>query len=116
MVSIDDMKDLTLYKRPFFLPIDPKDKRHNSEVMLLTPNYQSSINCMKAPYIINRNYFESYYLEKNVLRYISSKGTFEDPVNENYIFEATLSSSERKELPDSAFGLPSQRRYPMPDK
>lgn len=116
MVSIDDMKDLTMYKRPFFLPINPKDKKHGSEIMLLTPNYQSSINVMRSPYLINRRYFESYYLEKNVFRYISSKGTFEEPVEENYIFEADLTTQERKNLPDSAFGLPDQRRYPMPDK
>lgn len=116
MVSVNDMKDLVLYKRPFFLPINPTDKKHGSEIMLLTPNFQSSINAMKAPYIINKRYFESYYLEKNITRYISDKGDLEEPTNENYIFEANLSTKERKQLPDSAFGIPSERRYPMPDK
>lgn len=30
--------------------------------------------------------------------------------------EATLSSKERNNLPDEAFGIPSQRRFPLHDK
>lgn len=131
MVVLDDLKDLTLYKKPFFLPIDENDKKHNSLIMLLTPNYQSSINAMNAPYLINRRYFESYYLERNIYRYISSKGNMPEfkmaiPTNEEYLFnvpedglllnESNLSADERKKLSDSDFGIPSQRRYPMPDK
>lgn len=124
MVVLDDLKDLTLYKKPFFLPIDENDKKHNSLIMLLTPNYQSSINAMNAPYLINRRYFESYYLERNIYRYISSKGNMPEfkmavPANEEYKFnisESSLTSKERKKLPESDFGLPSQRRYPMPDE
>lgn len=78
MVSIDDMKDLVIYKRPFFLPIDPKSKTKNSLVMLLTPNYKSSINCMTAPYVINKRYFSSYYIEKDVFRYIKQESSFDD--------------------------------------
>ena len=33
-----------------------------------------------------------------------------------YLREAGLTASEKKKLPDSAFGLPDQRRYPMPDE
>ena len=29
---------------------------------------------------------------------------------------AELSTSKRKKLPDSSFGLPDERKYPMPDK
>lgn len=94
MVVLDDLKDLTLYKKPFFLPIDENDKKHNSLIMLLTPNYQSSINAMNAPYLINRRYFESYYLERNIYRYISSKGNMPEfkmavPENEEYKFNVS---------------------------
>lgn len=119
MVVLDDLKDLTMYKKQFFLPIDEDDKKHNSMIMLLTPNYQSSINAMKAPYIINRRYFESYYLEKNIYRYISKGKIQDDAKNESYLLhvnEADLTSQERNKLPADEFGLPSQRRYPMPDK
>ena len=116
MVSLDDLKELVMYKKPFFLPIDPKDKKKGSAIMLLTPNYKSSMIAMTAPYTINRRYFESYYFERTVTRYIKNESVIypEDP--EEYIFESALSSKDRNDLPDSEFGLPSQRRYPMPDK
>ncbi|MDE5875294.1 MAG: hypothetical protein K2H15_06565 [Muribaculaceae bacterium] len=33
----------------------------------------------------------------------------------NYIMSDVLSYEEKKELPDSVFGLPERREYPMPD-
>ena len=33
-----------------------------------------------------------------------------------YLKEASLTAKQKKELPASAFGLPKQRRYPMPDE
>ena len=87
MVSLDDVKDLVLYKRPFYLPIDPKDKKHNSLIMLLTPNYKSSMNMMQSPYTINRRYFESYYIEKSVFRYIKNESVYEPNDDGEYLFE-----------------------------
>lgn len=87
MVSLDDVKDLVLYKRPFYLPIDPKDKKHNSLIMLLTPNYRSSMNMMQSPYTINRRYFESYYIEKSVFRYIKNESVYEPDDDGEYLFE-----------------------------
>lgn len=89
MVVLDDLKNLMIYKKPFFLPIDDKDKKNNSAIMLLTPNYKSSVNTMKAPYLINRRNFESYYMEKNVYRYITKDGKTETPVEEQYLFEVS---------------------------
>ena len=116
MVSLDDLKELVLYKKPFFLPIDPKNKKQGSAIMLLTPNYQSSMFAMTAPYTINRRYFESYYFERTVTRYIKNESVYQTEDPGEYLFEKALSSKDRKDLPDSDFGLPSQRRYPMPDK
>ena len=87
MVLLDDLKDLTLYKKSFFLPIELKNKRKGSAIMLLTPNYRSSIDAMNLPYAINKNYFESYYIEKSVTRYIKNESVYkiEDPGE--YLFE-----------------------------
>ena len=101
MVSLDDVKDLVLYNRPFFLPIVEKDKTRGSAIMLLTPNYKSSINCMRLPYTINRRYFQSYYIEKSVHRYISNEQVFSIDDNDNYIWESdgTFYSDESYEFP-----------------
>ena len=74
MVILDDIKNLVLYKKDFFLPLEGRDKKHNSAIILFTPNYESSIRNMQLPYTINRKYFESYYLEKDVTRYITTEG------------------------------------------
>ena len=116
MVSIDDLKELTLYKKPFYLPINPKDKKKGASIMLLTPNYKSSMLAMTAPYTVNRRYYESYYIEKSITRFIQNETVIEPEDPGEYIFEETLSSKDRNELKDSDFGLPSQRRYPMPDE
>lgn len=72
MVSLDDIRNLVMYKKQFYLPINTKNKKKNSLIMLLTPNYTSSANMMDLPYTKNLKYFESYYLEKNVFMYINS--------------------------------------------
>ena len=104
MVSLDDMKDLVLYKRPFFLPIDPKNKKQNSAIMLMTPNFKSSINAMKAPYTINRRYFESYYIEKSVYRYINAtnENLIEPEYKGEYLFEVAGINSDEYEGIDEA--------------
>ena len=118
MVVLDDLKDLMIYKKQFFLPINLKDKRHGSAIMLLTPNYQSSMLAMTEPYIINRRTFESYYVEKSITRYIKQQNEAVINIGDpgQYLFEVELTSSERKQLDDSEFGLPKQRRYPLNDE
>ena len=75
MIFIDEMKNLKVYKRQVFLPYNDNDKKHDSLVYLLTPNYLSSRELMNNPLLINRKYFESYYMERNVSFYINSKAS-----------------------------------------
>ena len=63
MIYINELRNMILYRRPFFLPINEKNKKKGSVIYLLTPNYQSSINTMQLPYMINKRSFESYYTE-----------------------------------------------------
>lgn len=78
MVSLDDLKNLIIYKKQFYLPIDEKNKKKNSLIMLLTPNYKSSANMMTMPYMKNLRYFESYYMEKNMFMYVNGKGSLNE--------------------------------------
>ena len=126
MVSLDDLRELVIYKKSFFLPINIKDKKKGSAIFLMTPNYNSSLLAMNMPYAINRRYFESYYLNKAISVYINGKDKEELKDNNecvfdsnnpgDYLFEEALSSKERNELDDSMFGLPKQRRYPLNDE
>lgn len=102
MVILDDLKNLKIYKKKFFLPIDENDKKHNSLILLLTPNSKSSIDLLKSGIFINRRYFESYYFEKNVIRYINSEGYALPENNRIVISETALNeatnTSEKVEL------------------
>jgi hypothetical protein len=69
MLFLDDLKYMKLYKKHgIYLPINKKDKKHGSAILLLTPNYSTSNKLMNNPFFINRNdSFVSYYVEKDIM-------------------------------------------------
>lgn len=69
MFFIDELQDLKLYKKKFLLPVNEKNKKKNSLVMLMGTNYESSKKIMNYPLLSNK-YFNSYYIEKSVNFYI----------------------------------------------
>ena len=107
-IYIDEMKELQLYNRQFFVPIQKENKHKGSCVFLLTPNYNTSKLLMINPNMINLNMFRSYYMERDVALIISPDGKIEESA---VINEEKLSSKERTD-----FGLPEKKKYPMPDK
>lgn len=113
---------MKIYKRPMFLPTLDNDKKKHAAIMLLTPNYESSKRLMNHPLLINRLRYQSYHLERDVSFYISGKVAktveIEEYANDvtSYEFYTSLcemSSSERNKLPDTVFGLPEKRKYPL---
>lgn len=81
MVHLNDLKDLIMYKKTFYLPINKEDKLKDSLIMLLTPNIESTIDTLNNKLIINK-YHKAYYLEKNVSIYINSDGSISDSEDE----------------------------------
>lgn len=78
MIFIDEMKDFKVYSKPFYLPMDEKNRRKGSSVFLLTPNLQSSIGILNSPLLINKgNVFNSYYMEKNISYYLMNESVFD---------------------------------------
>lgn len=64
---LNELPNMKLFKRKFFLPINEKDKRHGSTIFLLTPDYLISKELMTSPLVLNINRsFESYYIEPNI--------------------------------------------------
>ena len=116
MVSLDDLKELVLYKKQFYLPIVHKDKRHGSAIMLMTPSFQSSKMAMTAPYMVNRRYFESYFIEKATERLIHNESVYPAHDYGEYINEEAMTAKYRNSLPDDEFGIPKYRRYPLNDE
>lgn len=116
MILIDKMKDMKIYKTPTFLPTHIENKKKKCAILLLTPNYESSKKLMNHPLFVNKLRYQSYWMQRDISYLVSSKGIIDDEadqedVEEAYIMEMT--AAERNKLPDSAFGIPSKRKYPL---
>lgn len=106
MIFLDELKPMVLYKKPFHLPIDEKDKRKGAVSFLLTPSYESSIQLMKNPLLVNNRYYEAYYIEKDITYFINQEGYLEDisdksyrnVINENKVFISRKIDSEEHPL------------------
>ena len=117
MILIDEMKNMKIYRQKTFLPTKKGNKKSGSAILLLTPNYESSHKLMNHPLFMNIRRYMSYYLERDVSFYIGSKeveeleeGVLLNSYEEldNFVLE-----TKRSELPDSAFGVPSKRKFPL---
>ena len=114
-IYLDDVREMKLNKTPFYLPINVEDKRRSSAIFLLTPDVKSSIAMMNHPLTINKNLFTSYYLEKDI-NFIINESKVMVPTDSSSILESCImemTAKERNALPDSAFGLPEDRKYPL---
>lgn len=101
MRMMDELKPLYLYSsnKKVYAPIDEKDKRRGSAILLLTPNIDFSSRLMNLPYMYNNKLFNSFYIDRNVMAYIDQVG--EDVVNfdaeeEESLSEASLISWTKK--------------------
>ena len=74
MIFINEMVDMKIYNKPFFAPINTSDKKKNSLTYLLSPNLESSKKMMTMPNMINRLYYQSYYLERDMMYVINHEG------------------------------------------
>ena len=62
---IEELDNLKLYKRRFFLPISRNDKFRGSAIMLMTPDFATSKKMIVNKFIFENNFFKSYYLENS---------------------------------------------------
>lgn len=68
MFLLENLKYNKLYKKQFLLPFIKEDKRRGSAILLLTPNYESSLWLMNNKFAINKaNSYMSYYLERDIM-------------------------------------------------
>lgn len=99
MFFLDELKDFKLYKKQFLYPINDKNKTKNSLVMLMTPNYKSSLKTMNYPLLIQK-YFKSYYIERAAMYYISGETIVEESssIVEESIDNIIAGSSANKQI------------------
>ena len=74
MRMMNELKHLFLYSanQNVYVPIDEKDKRRNSAILLLTPSLDISNRLMTLPYLYNPDLFTSFYVDRNVSAYVNN--------------------------------------------
>lgn len=97
MHMMNELNHLFLYsaRKKVYVPIDEKDKRRNSAILLLTPNLETSNHLMTLPYIYNPDLFTSFYIDRNVSAYVDNMGIENiefDEKQEEAVSEAMVNS------------------------
>ena len=121
MILLEKVKDLKIYRTQMFLPTLKDDKKKQSLIMLLSPNYNASKKIINSKLFVNKLRYSSYYLEKNLSYFINDKSLEEEDNNPDTVSEAyeyllideSMNAAKRNALPDSAFGVPSKRKFPL---
>ena len=116
MIFIDKMKNFKIYRTKTFLPTIKGNKKKNSAILMMTPNFDSSKRLMNNDMFVNSKRYESYYIEKDISFYINSKVIEE--VDESAIIKEQTEldvclETKRSELKDSDFGVPNKRKFPL---
>lgn len=107
-ITVEELVPNKIYssKTKLLLPINDNDKKHGSSICLLAPTQESSLKLIQLPYLINRRYFESYYVEKDISLIINHESG--QLLTESYdtINESKITISNPKELLDlfNSFG------------
>lgn len=120
MIFVDELTPLKLYpsKRKFYAPFNEEDKKNGALIYLLGSNFGESTKLINNPNMINRRYFTSYYTEKDISYFLTNEefnqANANDFILESYYNEMT--ADERRQLSDSEFGLPKDRKYPLHDE
>ena len=69
MYFLDELKELRMYKKQFYLPLNMDNKRIGSCALLLTPDIVSTHNLLTHS-LMTGKYYNGYYLERAVMYYI----------------------------------------------
>lgn len=76
MIFLDELKPMRLYKKQFILPINDKNKKKGACTFLLTPNFESTKRILNSN-LIDKRYYQSYYIEKDITYFINQEGYLE---------------------------------------
>ena len=105
-VFLDNLKYMRLYRNQIYLPVKMESRKTGSLIFLFSNNPENAMMLMQHPKTTNINSFISYYIEKNVNIYLNENTRY-------WTLDESISAKERKEIPESEFGLPDERKYPL---
>lgn len=98
MILMEEMIPMRLYSRKqrAYLPFNPANKKKGALITLLTRDFDESLELMQKPFFHNPSYYISYYMDRNVKRYLSRDGIIEIEGEENDPDEALQEAVIRK--------------------
>lgn len=115
MQLISDLKHMRLYssKRKVYMPFNPSNKRKGATIKLLTRDIEDSMAMINLPYLYNPKLYRSYYMPKNVMAYIDSKGIIDqDEIIEDEnekLLEATIHKASSRTVTINTHGTPADK-------
>src|SRR5574344_1617017 len=123
-IHVHELKSLRMYSsnNKLYIPLNEKNNKKGSAIFLLTPEIKSSINLINNNMVINRNWFQSYYIEKSINTILTNENYIQKFINDSdsfidrLIVEDKLPTKARNELPEKVFGIPDKRKYPLNDE
>lgn len=78
MYFLDELQDMKLYRRKVAFPINEKDKKHGSAVIILAPKSIDGLESVLYNDMIIPKYFNGYYTERAVMYYINHENGFDE--------------------------------------
>lgn len=98
MRMMSELTHMYLYgaNKKVYAPINEKNRRKGSAILLLAPNMQESIHLTRLPYVFNPDLFVSYYFDRDVGSFINKKAVDEFDENEaKAVSEAMVNYTNR---------------------
>lgn len=113
MQMITDLKPLRLYsaKRRIYIPFNPANRRKGANIKLLTRSMEDSVKLMNLPYMYNPKLYFSYYMTRNVMAYVDSKGIIDHDAEEEEesIIEAVMRKPGKLSY-EAIYGTPNDEK------
>ena len=114
MQLISDLKHMRLYsnKRKVYVPFNPSNKRKGATIKLLTKDIEDSISTVNLPYLYNPKLYRSYYMPRNVMAYVDSKGIVDQDEIEDEdeaLIEATIHKASKRSVTIDTHGTPADK-------
>lgn len=104
MKMMNELIPLRLYpsKRKVFIPLNEDNKRKGSAIFLMGSSQESNEMMMQLPYLHQKQYYRSYYIDRNVMAYINSSDGIPseefDEIQENALSEAMFHNAAKSKV------------------
>ena len=99
MRMMNELKHLFLYpaSSKVYVPINDKDRKRGSAILLLTKKLETSLSLTTLPYIHNPNLYNSFYMNRNAMTYINPSQVEEfDEVEQEQLSESLFNHKIKK--------------------